>query len=495
MIFYLDTKGDYFMKGIKQLALVICAGLVGAMIGIIVTSKWPSLSASQETGHTHQLVAHAGQEATCTQSGTRPYWECPQCELYFSDANGILPIEKSNFNNWVTLKKLNHKTNENYHIHYTAPTCLKEGNKEYYVCSNGCGQYFTDINCKNWIAKNFITLEKTKHSIGQYIPAKIATCAEPGHSDYFQCTHCKATFNDIYCTKPSGDVTITVQHITDSAHYHAYQDATCLATGNETYYDCLNCDKKFADVNCRNEIKNVIIPQKTHSSYATSHIHYTAPTCETVGNQEYWICENGCGEKFSEVTCDHQITDKEIIIPALGHDFEFVKIDTNEQPQYIYSNGIFKHGWLHYQKICKHTNCEKFHGTKEVCGFAKLDATNNQTYSSVTTTIDYTNHNDELAVFDLYTLDWNNSTIQNDTTKIVIKLAGTYNISKNNQIQATMIDQKGNVIKINEIASINNLTLTVNIADFDTNNILTWQFDWDGDGNYEQTIKVKVINY
>ena len=58
-----------------------------------------------------------------------------------------------------------------------------------------------------------------------------------------------------------------------------------------------------------------------------------------------------------------------------------------------------------------------------------------------------------------------------------------------------MIDQKGNVIKINEIASINNLTLTVNIADFDTNNILTWQFDWDGDGIYEQTIKVKVINY
>ena len=495
MLYYHDTKGDYSMKGIKQLALLVCAGIVGAMLGILITTQWPNLSASQETKHEHQLIAHAGQEATCLQAGTRAYWECPQCELYFSDVNGIYTIDKTTFTTWVTTKKLSHKTNENYHVAYQAPTCHQAGHREYYVCSNGCGQYFTDENCQNWIAKDFIVLAKNKHSIGNYVPAEIATCSKPGHREYYECTKCHGTFNDVNCTQPTGDVTVIVNHVTDNEHFNAYQDATCLAAGHQAHYQCLNCDKKFTDENCQNEIIDVEIPQKNHSSYATNHIHYQAPTCETPGNQEYWICENGCAQKFKEVTCDNLVTDAELTIPALGHNFKFVKINESEKPQYTYNNDTFQHGWLSYQKICTNTNCDKFHGIKEVCGFAKLDATNNQTYSSVTTTIDYTNHNDELEVFDLYTLDWNNSTIQNDTTKIVIKLAGTYNISENNQNHATMIDQKGNVIKINEIASINNLTLTVNIADFDTNNILTWQFDWDGDGIYEQTIKVKVINY
>ena len=91
------------MKGFKQFSLLLCAGLVGALIGILATTQMPNLSASEEISHPHVLLAHESREATCTQTGNRAYWSCTECNTFFSDAYGLYEIKPDEFVDWITI--------------------------------------------------------------------------------------------------------------------------------------------------------------------------------------------------------------------------------------------------------------------------------------------------------------------------------------------------------------------------------------------------------
>ena len=50
---------------------------------------------------------------------------------------------------------------------------------------------------------------------------------------------------------------------------------------------------------------------------------------------------------------------------------------------------------------------------------------------------------------------------------------------------------------IKELPTANDsfIILTMNAEHLAQGKIFVWEFDWDGDGNYEQTIKINVFNY
>lgn len=482
------------MKGFKQLSLLLCAGLVGALIGILATTQMPNLSASEEISHPHVLLAHESREATCTQAGNRAYWSCTECNTFFSDAYGLYEIKPDEFVEWTTIAPIQHATNENYHKHYQAPTCAKEGNIDYYVCMNGCGGYFADSACEIELKNKDVTLNKIAHDLNQveYVSAKSATCAEPGNKAHYRCNVCQGTFLNPSCTQPSGEVLITVNHKTDAEHFSAYQPATCLTTGVKAHYDCINCGQHFEDENCYEQIEDVVIPQKEHSSYASHYTAYQAPTCEKNGNIAYYTCLNGCKQKFADIYCEELLTDAEVVIDAIGHNYVLTKVNENQLPEYqLDEHGNYKHGLIEYQYICDHDGCHDFNGSKKVSGFGKIDATNN--ISDVTTSITTGDINGEATVYDYYILDWANSTLKTDAngqtfTEITVRIPGTYH-------------QEGKYIADGIESNLADLVYNYRVKLVITNNrvaqdnIFIWQFDWNGDGIYEQIIKVQVNNY
>jgi len=486
------------MKDFKHFGLLICACLVGVLVGVLATIKMPNLSASEIKTHEHELIAHDSHEATCTTDGNRAYWECPQCNLYFSDAYGVYTI--SDFTNWVTIKALKHATNENYHTHAQQPSCATTGNYDYYICMNGCGGYFADENCQHEIKdKSKINRAKTNHDLAKvkYVPAKIATCTEAGNIEHYLCTTCNHTFEDKYCTIELNNVIEIKKHETDQTHFTDYTPATCLQNGKKAHYDCVNCGQHFEDIDCMKIIDNIIIPQKQHLSYKSHFSAYKAPTCEEAGQQAYFICQNGCGQKFAEDNCKTLLTDADIHIDALGHDYILEKVDANQIAEYkIDELDKYYHGRIEYQSVCKHEGCGKLKNTIQLSGFGKIDTTNNthNNGSVVESSIEEgINANGKTEVYDLYILDWASSRKftdnQEEYTKILIKTPDTYNINSN------YFDNGATVTDMQNIVHNYSLNLIIRADQVAKNPNLLWKFDWDGDGIYEQIIKVQVINY
>ena len=64
-------------------------------VGVVIMWGGHNTSAAGESGHGHELMIHLGSEATCETTGLKTYWECPECNLFFSDAEGFNAIAVS----------------------------------------------------------------------------------------------------------------------------------------------------------------------------------------------------------------------------------------------------------------------------------------------------------------------------------------------------------------------------------------------------------------
>ncbi len=93
--------------------------------------------------------------------------------------------------------------------------------------------------------------------------------------------------------------------------------ATCTEKGNSEYWYCENYDKYFSDENGVNEItaKDTVIPATGHE---LTKVAAKEPTSTQAGNIEYWVCNN-CGKYFSDENGVNEITYESTVIPATGH--------------------------------------------------------------------------------------------------------------------------------------------------------------------------------
>ena len=126
-------------------------------------------------------------------------------------------------------------------------TCTEAGTETYYYCTEpGCGKMFSDENGEHRISKP--TVKEKKAHVLEKTNAKIATCLETGHEEYYTCSACKKLFAD-----EAGQNEITEPTETGiAAHALLKTDAkapTNTQAGNLEYYTCSVCKELFLDAN------------------------------------------------------------------------------------------------------------------------------------------------------------------------------------------------------------------------------------------------------
>ncbi len=97
------------------------------------------------------------------------------------------------------------------------------------------------------------------------------------------------------------------------------KEAECYTQGNEKYYEC-TCGKLYSDKDAQNEVteKDVIIPALNHPEDGRLEMLGTDPTHTQDGVAGFWIC-GYCGDFFADYECTEKI-DEPAVIPATGHD-------------------------------------------------------------------------------------------------------------------------------------------------------------------------------
>ena len=454
------------MKGFKQFGLLLVVGLVGMSAGIAIMWGVRGINAAGESGHSCALVYHQGTNATCESAGTRDYWECPEHHTYYSDALGLIEISITD----IEIPALKHVT-----IHYedVPATCQHAGHVEYYHCKL-CGKDFAEATCINELTS--VVRPQKAHTRGVFVSAQDATCTTDGCHEHYQCVYCETPLHADGTLYP--DAIIKAHHHSDQTQFVAYQPATCTAEGHGAYYKCLDCDEKFADVNCTEPYE--VIPQLIHQSEDTValHIHEKAKTCLEDGNPEYWICKN-CGEKFADQKCKTPLAaDAFDAYHAVGHHvgyFDYAPEHENIKPcRYYDSNHNLITVNAKYYPVCE--ECHEICGpSQSVNSFAELvaNAFNNNTHNI---TLSY-EADAEGKVADVYAI--NRTVLINESVVIKFELPGNY--GTHSQCRHSVTDEPTNVI-------VTQGKLELNVQ-FTQPGSLVWQFDWDGDGIYEQTIK------
>lgn len=98
------------------------------------------------------------------------------------------------------------------------------------------------------------------------------------------------------------------------------KESTCTTLGKVEHWQCVICDKIFADAACTEELSTSVAPKKNHT--LINHPEVLA-TETTVGNIEYWTCDV-CGKYFSDAQGKNEISEKDIVSYPLAELLDFV---------------------------------------------------------------------------------------------------------------------------------------------------------------------------
>ena len=371
---------------------------------------------------------------TCTTDGHRPYYYCDRCDKYFGRETDSLDTELNVFiipaaghryltswtfdsdSHWhkcevcgsadtiephVSSGEATETAAETCticgyeiapmlgHIHAdnlmpvyaVKPTCTKDGNIDYYVCS--CGRLFADADGKNEITAADTVIAAMGHHY-------FTSWTFDSGSHWHECDVCGSA-DKIEPHVSSGNATETAAETCTICgyeiapmlgHIHASHlmpvyavKPTCTKNGNIDYYVC-SCGRLFTDADGKNEITaaDTVIAATGHH-YLTSwtfdsdshwhecdvcgsadkiephvssgnatetaaeacticgyeiapmlgHIHArhlmpvyaVKPTCTKDGNIDYYVCS--CGRLFADSNAEATLSEADIVIPAAGH--------------------------------------------------------------------------------------------------------------------------------------------------------------------------------
>ncbi|MBR4418805.1 MAG: hypothetical protein IKT33_02240 [Clostridia bacterium] len=460
------------MNTFKKIGLFFCIGIIGVVFGVVAAMQWHNLGAADTTAHKHPLTKVTGHAATCQETGIKDYWECPDCAKYFADAEGLVEMTSTELANWKVIKKAHHETNEHHHVAEIKANCAHDGNIEYYTCIY-CGDYFDDANCKIPVSNDFIKYNKTNNHEIIFVKATTAKCNQPGMAAHYECQVCGQKYTD-----KNGETTTTAEALVITVEHElipvAAVEATCTTEGNIAHHHCTECEQNFKNEQALNPI-DVTVGKLNHE---IEYVEATPATCETAGNHAYYHCSE-CDGKFTDEACTKIITD--YVINALGHNHVAVENKTKSTNRYLY-----------FENICNRDGCNHFNGEFKRTLFAENNVNLNKNLElfvsndeHIEITIKDENNEEKtiLKYFDLYRLDWNNSQNNGQTVKINLVIPDIYD-SENAQYS-----YNGDIVK--GILT----TLEINLDDVKKNNDLEWYFDWNGDGIFEQTIRIHVENF
>ena len=183
------------------------------------------------------------------------------------------------------------------------PTCVEPGNIEYWICK-GCATCFSDAEGKNEIYADSVKLPAT----GEHVPSgswsrevvKQPTCTEMGIMAYrFYCRIC--------------DQLMEPRNNSIDPLGHKWSDwvTTKEATDSEEGAQTRTCER------CNETQTRSIARLEKHT---LTKVERKEPDCTTPGSIAYYKC-TGCGAMFSDASGLIQLQEKDIVIPAKGHQY------------------------------------------------------------------------------------------------------------------------------------------------------------------------------
>ena len=96
------------------------------------------------------------------------------------------------------------------------------------------------------------------------------------------------------------------------------KEATCAEPGNIAYWTCAECGKFFSDANGATQVslEDVIVYAAEHS--ALTEVTAKAPTCTEPGTKAHWYC-SACDKYYSDAAAETEITKTQTVDPSTGH--------------------------------------------------------------------------------------------------------------------------------------------------------------------------------
>ena len=138
------------------------------------------------------------------------------------------------------------------HFEAKAPTCVAEGNIEYWYCAD-CDKYFSDETADTEITKDKTVLAATgEHSWGVWTAGEGESC-ETGGTRSHSCTICGLTETETFAAG------------SHQLKYIAEVPSTCKKAGTMAHWHCDICGKNFGDENASQLLSDLSLPLGSHN--------------------------------------------------------------------------------------------------------------------------------------------------------------------------------------------------------------------------------------
>lgn len=202
-----------------------------------------------EVSHYFLLVIDV--EPTCTGTGIK-HKECETCGMVIEENT----VAETASHDIIKISRIE-------------PTCLTQGNKEYYQCQ-ACGKYFLSSLCTQEIDISETILESVEHYYSDWIVDVSATCVTSGMRHKTCVNGCEQSVYEVI-----------------DAMGHKYKETIVSATCTEdgyTEYECKNCGDKG--------VKDYV--EATGHNYTS----YSTPPTDTEDGYTTYVCIN-CGNQYT----------------------------------------------------------------------------------------------------------------------------------------------------------------------------------------------------
>ena len=336
--------------------------------------------------HIHALIHTAAKEATEQAEGNVEYWYCSGCGKYFSDSAATNEITQAQ----TVIPKKEH-AHILTHTAAKAATCIADGNKEYWYCSD-CGKYFSDADATTETTLEALTIKALGHSFVDGV------CSRCGENDPSYIPETNAVFStwlsnlDYFDRSGSWKTGETTKDNLGHAHEHSivpWNNTPRYITYKLNGLYCQLTGVFFQEYENRSEkglvtlkisgdgkllwegsvqggvdpmefsidvtgVKELNLSLSGYYSdlyntalgdvalwetpavhnHVLTHIAAKAATATEPGNIEYWYCAD-CEKYFADGEAKEEITKQSTIIPALGGS------EVHFEQQTIYFQGQF----------------------------------------------------------------------------------------------------------------------------------------------------------
>lgn len=200
--------------------------------------------------------------------------------------------------------------------------------------------YFKGLDSFGYAVSDIVTLtvipleECAEHVIGEnlkLVAAKEPTCIDDGNCEYYTCSVCHKYYimvggELVETTLANCKLAATGIHTPE--HVDA-KTATCAESGNIEYWECSACGKYFSDEACANEISRFSVDTSKDKTNHTNLVEVEAKpaTCTEEGCIHHWYCD-GCGNYYSDAEATKSLRRSDAILSTVPHQYEWTADET-----------------------------------------------------------------------------------------------------------------------------------------------------------------------